>query len=296
MSNLYNKLNILIRIKMSNKTLSPKKFIEQFFVTKCVDMNCKYLSFLLYSQILSNYKIQLSLEESQILLEYQNRIHNLLRNLREQDSQYILKLFEYLSEIEFNYLIDVIIMWWCLPESNSCFGKKRFNQLYKQCIDKYNHKLINLIECDSMKNFCVEVLARTNTVPVHCIDYLWYYMTNITLEPEFFNSNNSTRITFIIQEGNDESVNFIFGFNMEYMLYLGLGKVNYTIGPNKKYPFVVFLKKFITDLVIVNKLLESKTASNYKSQVINMSKNLKEYFGEYLDSIPNEILDRIKNA
>ncbi|AGF85494.1 hypothetical protein QJ854_gp288 [Moumouvirus goulette] len=281
---------------MSIKISSPKKFIEQFFVTKSDDMNCKYLSYLLYLQILSNYKTQLTFEESQILLEYQSRVHNLLRNLREQESEYILKLFEYLKEIEFNYLIDVIIMWWCLPESNTCFGKKRFNDLYKHYIDQYNHKLINLIECDSMKSFCIEVLSRTNSVPVHCIDYLWYYMSNITLEPEFFNSNNCTHISFIFEEGNDKSINFIFGFNMEYMLFLGLGKINYTIGPHKKYPFVVFLKKFITDIIIVDKLLESNTASNYKNQIININKNLNKYFGEYLESIPNEILDRIKNA
>ncbi|QGR53799.1 hypothetical protein [Moumouvirus maliensis] len=275
--------------------ISPNKFIEQFSIIESDEMNCKYLSFLLYKQILSNYKIQLSFEESQILLEYQRRIHNLLRNLREQESQYILKLFEHLNKIEYNYLIDIIIMWWCLPESNSCFGKKKFNEMYKQYISKYNHKLTNLIECDSMKNFCVEVLARTNSVPVHCIDYLWFYMVNITLEPEFFNSNNGAHISLTIEENNDETINFIFGFNMEYLLYLGLGKINYTIGSNKKFPFVIFLKKFITDLTIVEKLLKSNTASNYKNQIININKNLTEYFGEYLESIPEEILQKIKN-
>ncbi|AEX61436.1 hypothetical protein c7_L370 [Megavirus courdo7] len=115
-------------------------------------------------------------------------------------------------------------------------------------------------------------------------------MASISMEPEFYNSNNAMHIKITIQD----SEYIGFGFNMERLLYLGLGRTNYSKANNPKIPFIKILSTFVTDTNVVKKLLESNTVSNYKTQIININKNIDLYFGDYLNSIPNEILDLLK--
>ncbi|AEQ32507.1 hypothetical protein CE11_00337 [Megavirus courdo11] len=267
-----------------------KKFVDDSNIIKNDDMNCKYMSHLLYTKILANGKVEMTVQESQIMMQYQNNVHAFIEIIREYDIKNILSILEYLYSIEFEYLVDVIIMWWCLPDINTSFGKKKYNDHYKNLIQQYNYKIIELIDTNILKHFCLETISRTNSIPIHCIDYIWYYMASISMEPEFYNSNNAMHIKITIQD----SEYIGFGFNMERLLYLGLGRTNYSKANNPKIPFIKILSTFVTDTNVVKKLLESNTVSNYKTQIININKNIDLYFGDYLNSIPNEILDLLK--
>ncbi|ANB50449.1 hypothetical protein [Powai lake megavirus] len=274
----------------TNKKFQYQQFIDNSNIIKNDDMNCKYMSHLLYTKILANGKVEMTVQESQIMMQYQNNVHAFIEIIREYDTKNILEILEYLYSIEFEYLVDVIIMWWCLPDINMSFGKKKYNDHYKSLIQQYNHKIIELIDTNILKHFCLETISRTNSIPVHCIDYLWYYMMSISMEPEFYNSNNAMHIKITIQD--DEYIGF--GFNMERLLYLGLGRINYSKSINPKIPFIKILSTFVSDVNMVKKLLKSNTVSNYKTQMININKNIDLYFGDYLDYIPNEVLNLLK--
>ncbi|AZL89515.1 hypothetical protein QKC54_gp0302 [Megavirus baoshan] len=270
--------------------IQNKQFIDNSNIIKNDNMDCKYMSHLLYTKILANGKVEMTVQESQIMMQYQNNVHSFIEIIREYDRENILDILEYLYTIEFEYLADIIIMWWCLPNINTCFCRKTYNNHYKKLIEQYNHKIIELIDTNILKHFCLETISRTNSIPIHCIDYIWYYMTSISIEPEFFNSNNAMHIKITIQD--DEYIGF--GFNMERLLYLGLGRINYSKANCPKIPFIKILSTFVTDTNVVKNLLKSSTVSNYKTQVNNINKNINIYFGGYLNSIPNEILDLLK--
>nr|URM62353.1 hypothetical protein [Mimivirus sp.] len=101
-----------------------KKFVDNSNIIKNDNMNCKYMSHLLYTKILANGKVEMTVQESQIMMQYQNNVHAFIEIIREYDIKNILSILEYLYSIEFEYLVDIIIMWWCLPDINTSFGKK----------------------------------------------------------------------------------------------------------------------------------------------------------------------------
>ena len=281
-----------------------KTYINQFSVLGKDDINCDNLSQMLYSALLNKFRVEFTKEEYGYFKEYQERVFNLVENLREMNSATISLVFDYISKIN-NYLVDIIIMLWCLPRSDNLLSKRIYNVCYKENIQKYNEKLIKNICHKVMENFCIETLTKTNYVPIHCIDYIWFYMNTISMEFTFYNSESSKYIGFIMPENNEhnkhnkhnkhnENDEYIkFEFNMEYMLDLGLGQVIYDNDPVRKCSFRFFLKNIMIDINVVKKLLTGKTASNLKKQLLNISKNPSKYFGDNFFCFPKEIVDEL---
>lgn len=261
-------------------------YIEQFHITGDGDLNYDYIIQMLYSAILNKFKVTIPEEEYVDFKEYQDRIFDLVENLRELESRFILNTLEYLKKINIS-LPDIIIMCWCLPRSDSYISEQIYNKKYKDNINKYNNKLINNIEHEIIKDFCIETLSKTNNVPVHCIDYLWYYMCSISLEFTFYNSRGGNYIGIIISESDDVNINF--GFNMEHLLELGLGQIVYINDPNKKGSFRNFLWHFITNSTAVKKLIAPDKKTNFHRQLITISNNPSKYFGSQYQEIPEYI-------
>lgn len=298
------------KITMSKKNLIKKKefmiaFSEKMNIITYVDqfnvlgidefINCDNTSLILYATILSKFMITITDEEYIYFKEYQERIFNLIENLRKLTPTFISLVFEYLEKIN-PYLPDIIIMLWCMPRTANYLSKKMYNNKYKEYINKYNHKLIRIIEHRIMKNFCIETLTKNNNVPVHCIDYIWFYMNALSLEFTFYNSDNNSYIGFKISDHTDVKNEFYvdFGFNMEYMLEMNLGQIAYENDPNQKGSFRNFLKNFVTNSILVEKMLTSKTKHNYKSQILKIIENPSKYFGDILTIVPPDIISLFK--
>lgn len=272
--------------------MDPESYIAQFYVIgKDEVLNCDGLIHILYAAILNKFKVDMTKEEYFYFKEYQERVFDLVENLREQDIDTISLILEYLYKIN-AYLADIIIMLWCLPRSDQYLSRQIYHSVYYQNIEKYNTKITNLIEHNAIKCFCLETLSKTINVPVHCIDYLWYYMNALSLEFSFFNTNSGDYISFVMPEhGHDEKNEYIdFGFNMEYMLRLGLGRISYSNDPLNKMPLYQFLKYFVSDIDIVSKLMTCKTRYNYQTQMKCIIDNPSKYFGD----IPIEISPELR--
>lgn len=269
--------------------MDVKTYIDQFNVLGTNhDINCNMVSQMLYAAFLNAFKTVMENEEYLYFKEYQERVFDLVENLRELSIPTIPVVFNYLEK-QNQYLVDIIIMSWCLPRSDSYLSKQFYYNKYKSNIQMYNSKLIRNITHSCMKSFCIETLSKSNSIPIHCIDYLWFYMNDVSLELTFYNSESYSYIGFIMPASNDEYINF--GFNMEYLLDLGLGQVAYDDYSNSKGSFRNFLKKFVTDFTVVKQLLTTKSAANYKKQLMNISKNPSKYFGDLVNEIPSNIME-----
>ena len=285
-----------------NSKINVKTYISQFNIIDNEELDilhCVNLSNLLYKAILNKFRITIPEDNYQYFKEYQERMFDLVENLRELTSATIPIVFNYLTKIN-PCLPDIIIMLWCLPRTDSYLSKKIYTSKYKQNIEKYNCKIIKNIENNVIKNFCVETLTKTNNVPVHCIDYLWLYMNGLSFDFTFYNLEGGQYIGFEIPEQNNnyEEKNstelFIkFGFGIEYMLDMGLGKVVYDSDPLNKGSFRNFLKRIIFDIDMMKNLLSSPSGNNLKNQLRNISKNPTKYFGDLIIQFPEEILQMI---
>lgn len=263
-------------------------YIEQFNILEKGDIDCDNLSYVLYGAILKKFKITMDQDEYAYFKEYQEHIFDLIENLRELNTEIIPIVFDYLNKIN-HYIPDIIIMLWCFPRTDNFLSKLIYNKNYKLNIQKYNHKLTAHINHYVMKNFCVETLSKTNNIPVHCIDYIWFYMNGISLELSFYNCECGTYIGISMLEDDDEYVGF--GFNMEYLLEMGLGQIIYE--NDSKGTFRNLLKNLVLDFDIVKKLLTVKTKNNYRQQAINICNNPSKYFGDTINEIPKIIIEEL---
>lgn len=272
-----------------------QNYISQFGVLdQDENMNNDNICGILYAMILKKFRITVSYDEHILLRQYQEKVFDLIENMREHNSTTISYIIDFISDLN-QYLADVIIMLWCLPRAYHYNSKNVYNTIYVDNIQKYNNKLVEIIDNTVVKNFCIETLTKTNSVPVHCIDYLWRYMQSLSFEFSFINYSNGDYINITIPDDvNDEYIEI--GFNMEYILKMGLGQ---TVYPAKieQGSFRNLLKRFVVEPVLVNKLLTSKSKSNYYAQIIKINKNPAKYFGKGFvipDKIVN-ILNEYKN-
>lgn len=267
-----------------------QKYIEQFITINEIE---KELSCELYSAILNRFAISIPYKRYLVLKEYQEKVFTFVEDLRELEINFISDAFNYLLQKD-NYLVDVIIMVWCLPRPYLCSSKKIYREIYSQNIANYSFKLAAIIRHPAVENFCIETLTKNNYVPIHCIDYIWFYMSNISMEFIFYNSENSLYIGFIMPENGEEYLKF--GFNMEHLLEMGLGKIVYQNDPSSKGSFRNLLKIFVTDVYLVKKMLMASTGHNFRKQVINICKDPSRYFGEILKEIPKDVSNEIEKS
>lgn len=277
--------------------IDAKVYIDQFNVLGIDDeINCENLSKILYGAILSKFKISITKAEYVYFKEYQERVFDLVENLRELDTDTIVIVLEYLDKVNC-YLVDIIIMLWCCPRTDAILSERIYKMTYKKNIKNYNYKITKNIKHYTIKNFCVETLIKSNNVPVHCIDYLWYYLDGITLEFAFTNSKSYTYIGISIPDDQkSDNREVLMSFNMELLLEIGLGKVVYDNNESsRRGSFSGVLEKICTDITIVREMIQViPTKNNYKFQLNNISKDPAKYFGEHIRQLPMDIINEIK--
>lgn len=247
-------------------------------------INCNNSSQILYTAILHRFRITMNETEYELFKEYHERVFDLIENLRELTSNYILSVLNYLHR-ENRYLCDIIIMLWCLPRTDTFLSKQTYYNHYKDNIQKYHYKMVVNIKNECIKTFCLDILSKIKNifVPVHCIDYIWNYMSNLTIEFSFFNTECGNYLGLCLDELEEECI--ILGLNMEHILELGLGQVCY---PNI-LSFRHIIIKVITDIELVNQFLTIPTHENYRKQLCNILKDPTKYFGKLHIEIPNNI-------
>ncbi len=174
--------------------ISVHDYIDQFGVLGIDEfMNSNNLSQILFTSYLTKFTEVLTTEESDYLNGYHDRIFNLVENMRELTKSTIAAIFEYLLKKN-AYVLDLVIIVWTLPRKNNYLGQEKYKLKYRENIQKYNSKLIQLINTVPIEQFCVEALTRSivtetgscnNYLPIHCIDLLWYYMSPNDFSLEF---------------------------------------------------------------------------------------------------------------
>ena len=193
-------------------------------------------------------------------------------------------------------------MLWCLPRIGNIRSKQFFDAQYKENIKKFSYKIVDLIEIEPIKNFCMETISKTNHVPIHCIDYISFYLERVTYEISFCGFSNKDYLGFNLDPSEAISESDLemncdltpkapikICLNMEYFFELGLGSFKYKMGQ-----FSTILKIFISDKQIINHILSKKNSTIYKIQLINIHKNPKKFFGEEF-TITEEISNLISN-
>lgn len=259
---------------------SVSEYLDQFGVLGVNEtLNCDHVCYMLYINILSKFKTEMIKEEYYYFREYQERVFDLVENLREQPSSHVLAVLEHLGNIN-NYLCDIIIMLWCLPRMDNCFSRKNYQKQYQDNIQKYHHKILELIDTEPVKKFCMETLIKTNNVPVHCIDYLWFYMNYVSIEISFHNYQSGDYLALNISNVPEDTEYIYLGMNMEYLLEIGLGQVVYSNDSGQKGSFRNFLKNLLTNKDLVKKFIETKTKDNFRIQAKKILSNPQKYLGD----------------
>ena len=276
---------------MVSNPIKVKDYVEQFAVVGITDLNCTYIAKLLYTALLYRFKTDFTPEEYELFAQYQTRVFDLVENLRERPVKTIDLVLDYVGKID-PYLADIIIMMWSLPRATDYFSKTFYHTQYKKLIRTYNSKLAQLIDHNVIKNFCLETLSKTGSVPVHCIDIVWYYMNMMSIDFIFFDAPCADYLSVRIVPYTE----FIeFSFNMEQILELGLGEIEFATDPTAKGPFKIFIKTLITNPIMVSTILQGSdtNAKIFFKQLMSIKTNLKKYFGEDHDLvIPQQPIDQ----
>lgn len=272
--------------------MNVKTYLDQFGVLGVDEyMNSDNMCTMLYNLLLHKFRLIYSEEEYEYVLEYQNRVYNLVENLRELTSVTLPVVFDYLENINV-YLIDIIIMMWCMPKNDS-MSKRSYNKKYMNCIAKYNSKMVKNINHKSVKNFCFDTLSKSNYVPIHCIDYLWFYMDTLTVEFEFYNTDNAHYLGIthpVVEATKDETAkiepaSIILGLNLEYLFEMKLGEVE----DSARGTFKNLVKVLVSDSSILKKLLNIPTGQNLRNQLIKLSDTQSD-----LGTLPKEVVDMLQ--
>lgn len=244
-------------------------------------INCKEIAKLLYEAFLLKFKIELNPETAEIFYEYQNRIYDLLDYMREETDENIKKILHFI-DTEIPCVCDIIIMSWSLSRPGETYSKKGSTSLYKNNIEKFNKKLINIVDFFVIKNFCKETLSKNCSVPIHCMDILWHYMVGMGVEFIFIGDQDRDYVGIIIdEEESGDTEEFIYiKINIEHILKMGIGSdIN---NHPAKISFKQYLKVFITNEQIAESIiaLHNKNSENYLKQMSKIIEKTISYFDE----------------
>jgi len=174
----------------------------------------------LYKMILNKFIITITEDKYEKLNEYHERVFDLIENLREQESDVVEKFFD--STYKHNYyLVDNIIMMWCLPRVHKYRSKTAYLREYLNIINQYQHKIIDIITNQCVSNFCVEMLSKHCNIPTHCLDYIWFYMANMNIDLSFSEERNGDYLTLHPTKENTIDITM----HIPTVLNLGIGKI-----------------------------------------------------------------------
>ena len=249
------------------------EYLYQFGVVGSDEtINTDNLSQILFAAYLNHFGKAFRIEEQVFIDEYHERIFNLVENLRNQSENNILAVLDYLYEIN-PYTLDLVVMTWCLPRQSNYLSEQIYLDRCITLIREYNHKLVNLVNSTVIKQFCIEALVKTNYVPMHCLDLLWYYMDGHELEFRFTDGITSKWIGI---EVNDDPLSIKIIINMEYILKCGLGKIKNM----KNTTFANLLEVLMSTTESMESLRKAPTGKIFYSQYLKITKSSQQDFGK----------------
>lgn len=237
----------------------PVTLVARHQVVGTDTLQCDNIIPMLYSAVLTKYRTIYSQKECQLFTQYQNRIFDLVEEMRTLHTLEITKVLEHLHSLN-EYLPDIVIMFWCQPRKNKYWSQAMYKQVYAQMIENYNGKMIALKDHSLVSSFCMETLSNTNSVPIHCIDYLWFYMDELTLQFDFLPSHAGSYANIVTNE-SDDCVQI--AINMPYLMDIGLGKVT-----KKGICLRYVIKQLVTKKEYVEAAMHSKTYQQSKAHIL----------------------------
>lgn len=243
---------------MTETTWDAKTYLAQF---ELLDAENKITAQLLYEMYLKKFKLQVDADEFQLINEYQMHVFDCVEHMRLLSLDLIKSIFIYFDQT-CPCLADIIIMTWCSPRANEYCSKIMYDKAYRKNIDLYNHKLFELADFYVVRNFCIESLGKTNSIPIHCIDIVWYWMGDYKFEFAFSNIHSSHYIGI---STIDDYVNLTI--NMECILDMGLG-----ICVCDRGTFKNVIMQFVTDTQLIDRFRTIETKHNYEQQLKNITK------------------------
>lgn len=252
------------------------EFINKFSLLGNTDgFDCPKISALLYRLFLNKFEFQINQAENEIISIYHNRVFNLIQAMYDLTQDQIEGVFRLLDKTD-PCLVDIVIMSWLLPRPTEQTSQDMRIKNYKSNILAYSGMLSRLINFYPIRNFCVETLSKTNYVPVHCIDLLWYYMNGLTIEFNF--CNDYARDYLKITVNDDQSITM--GLHMEHIFRLGLGSVINVNDTLNRGPFRNYLKQFLVNEELIESILASpySGSKNFVRQKNLIMNNLSTYF------------------
>jgi hypothetical protein len=256
------------------KTIDPVPYLNQFGVIGPDEtLNTDTLSQILFAAYLNHLDKVYSIEEQLYVDEYHERIFNLVENLREHTTVDIQIVLEHLYEAN-PYVLDLVIMTWCLPRHSIYLSEQIHRDRYHMLISSYNHKLISIVTSKAIMQFCAEAMAKTNFVPVHCLDLMWYYMDPYEIEFKFTSGITSKWVGVLVDEHQSvESMYTVMTINLEYILGCGLGRV-----PNPKNRT---LEDLLITLLTNPQYVDSVKSSTYGKIFLNQYQKIKQTPNRY---------------
>jgi hypothetical protein len=253
-------------------------YVDQFgIIGEDEFLNTDIMSQMLFKIYLCHFESDATLDEKIYVDEYQERILNLVENLREHPVDYIEKVLTYVYDKN-AYAIDLIIMSWCLPRLSNFLSEALYCERYKSLITKYNSKLIDIKDSICIKQFCIETLSRKGHVPVHCLDLLWHYITS-DMELKISGNEYADFMGIDLDEYDTNNTKIII--NMERCLSYGLGNTMNNIGETFNNILTICLNNPISFAAFS----KDKNGKNFKNQYDKIKNNPLKYFGKNIDLI-----------
>lgn len=257
----YRDDNVLKKIDYNSITIWPKKL----FLNYNLRLDYKYT----FGKIYESYKnnsvgLSVAPEDFTFTCDMISNFSRLINDLRERDIEYIEFFLDYMYKKN-NDIVNIIIMLWSLPEKDTEYNN--YFDKYKENIQKYNHKLIKLINTEPIKNFCKDVINNNYSTTSHTLDIIWYYLQKYeNNEINFIGDNFKNKIFCKTINGNN-----LFIVNMKQIIDYGLGNVKYN---DNSINFQNVIKYLINDEECIN-IYGGENSKHYETQrdkLINMMK------------------------
>lgn len=244
--------------QLFNDKLNVVRLISQYGLFGKDDyINSDYISQLYYTCILKKFRVKMNDEEYNYFLEYQIRLHDFIKKIRNFNNTYVEIILEYIAPISI-CLVNNIILSWCLPHIMDYHSCDTFNIMYKNNINKYSSKITRLINHIPLKEYCVNILSDNCFFHAHNILYLWPYFNMFTIIPVLVDDTYAAYIG--IQYMEDQEFTIELSFNLKYMVQL------YDTSISSGF-FISMIFPFLQNEKYVNVMLTSEKSQLYKQQM-----------------------------
>lgn len=228
----------------------------------------------LYTCFLNRFRWEMEEEHSQILAIYQQRVADVLEDLRERSDPEIVCVLECLDQTD-RHLLDVIIMSWCQPRPRQFLSKLMHERCHRELIRKYHPTMLRLLDHYTLRNFRAEAFCRDCHLPVECLDYIWSDLVQREIVPVFSNDASGGYLGLLNSSQEDATELTI---NLKVLMELGLGRHS-VVWEGCPRQFRDVIRSLLSDPALVREALQSSTAINYLAQVKYIYQHYQEEMG-----------------